>query len=157
MTGSAQGSSARGAGAGAPPANEATWEQINWDHVVEEVTRLQARIAKATQAGKWNKVQALQHLLTHSRSGKLVAVKRVTENTGKRTAGVDGKHCSMASAVERRGRKPYEFGSAVVSATGFNARSHSACIARSNMVGIPNGRFLPLLLGIYTRRSGSGW
>jgi RNA-directed DNA polymerase len=78
-------------GAGAPPDSDGTWEQINWDHVTTEVTRLQARIAKATQAGKWNKVQALQHLLTRSRSGKLLAVKRVTENAGKRTAGVDGK------------------------------------------------------------------
>jgi RNA-directed DNA polymerase len=91
MTGSTHGAQANGADAGAPPANEATWEQINWDQVVEEVTRLQARIAKATQAGRWNKVQALQHLLTHSRSGKLLAVRRVTENKGKRTAGVDGK------------------------------------------------------------------
>jgi len=33
----------------------------------------------------------LQRLLTRSRSGKLLAVKRVTENAGKKTAGVDGK------------------------------------------------------------------
>ena len=45
----------------------------------------------------------------------------------------------------------------MVSATGFNVRSHSACIALSSMVGMPNGRFLPLLLGMYTRRNGSGW
>jgi hypothetical protein len=35
-------------GAGAPPDSDGTWEQINWDHVTTEVTRLQARIAKAT-------------------------------------------------------------------------------------------------------------
>lgn len=91
MTVSTHVAQANGVDAGAPPTNEATWEQINWDQVVEEVTRLQARIAKATQAGKWNKVQALQHLLTHSRSGKLLTVRRVTENKGKKTAGVDGK------------------------------------------------------------------
>jgi hypothetical protein len=67
------------------------WDQTNWDQVTDEVTRLQVRIAKATQAGRWNKVQALQRLLTRSHSGKLLAVKRVTENKGKRTAGVDGK------------------------------------------------------------------
>ena len=78
-------------GTGAPPANEETWDQIKWDYVTEEVTRLQMRIAKATKAGRWNKVQALQRLLTRSRSGKLLAVKRVTENKGKRTAGVDGR------------------------------------------------------------------
>lgn len=91
MTVSAQAAEANGADAGAPPTNEATWEQIDWAQVVDEVTRLQERIAKATQAGKWNKVRALQHLLTRSRSGKLLAVRRVTENKGKRTAGVDGK------------------------------------------------------------------
>lgn len=91
MTGSAQTAEANGADAGAPPTNEAAWERIDWAQVVDEVTRLQARIAKATQAGKWNKVHALQHLLTRSRSGKLLAVRRVTENKGKRTAGVDGK------------------------------------------------------------------
>lgn len=76
---------------GAPPAFGVIWDQINWDQVIDEVTRLQVRIAKATQAGRWNKVHALQHLLTRSLSGKLLAVKRVTENAGKRTAGVDGK------------------------------------------------------------------
>ena len=79
------------ADAGAPPANDATWDQIDWSQVTEEVMRLQVRIAKATQVGRWNKVQALQRLLTRSRSGKLLAVKRVTENAGKRTAGVDGR------------------------------------------------------------------
>lgn len=50
----------------------------------------QARIVKATKEGRWGKVKALQRLLTHSFSGKALAVRRVTENRGKRTAGVDG-------------------------------------------------------------------
>jgi RNA-directed DNA polymerase len=54
------------------------------------VRRLQARIVKAVQAGRWGKVRALQHLLTHSFSGKALAVRRVTENDGKKTPGVDG-------------------------------------------------------------------
>jgi hypothetical protein len=53
------------------------------------VQRLQARIVKATQEERWGKVKALQHLLTHSFSGRALAVKRVTENAGKRTSGVD--------------------------------------------------------------------
>ena len=55
------------------------------------VRRLQARIVKATQDGKWGKVKALQHLLTHSFSGKALAVRRVTENQGQKTAGADGQ------------------------------------------------------------------
>src|SRR5215467_14420485 len=43
------------------------WHQINWCQAERQVRRLQARIAQATQAGKWGKVQALQRLLTHSR------------------------------------------------------------------------------------------
>jgi len=45
---------------------------------------------KALQAGQWGKVKALQQLLTHSFSGKALAIRRVTENQGKRTPGVDG-------------------------------------------------------------------
>jgi RNA-directed DNA polymerase len=67
------------------------WRQINWNQVHRNVRRLQARIVQATQAGRWNKVKALQRLLTHSFSGKALAVRRVTENSGHRTPGVDGE------------------------------------------------------------------
>lgn len=67
------------------------WHQINWRKAERTVRRLQARIAQATQARRWGKVKALQRLLTHSLSGKALAVRRVTENTGKRTPGVDGE------------------------------------------------------------------
>jgi RNA-directed DNA polymerase len=53
--------------------------------------RLQARIVKAVKQGRWNRVRALQRLLTRSRSAKLLAVARVTENDGKHTPGVDGE------------------------------------------------------------------
>jgi hypothetical protein len=57
-----------------------TWNGIDWVKVQRQVRRLQARIVKATQAGKHNKAKALQWLLTHSFSGKALAVKRVTAN-----------------------------------------------------------------------------
>jgi RNA-directed DNA polymerase len=65
------------------------WHAIEWQKVNKNVRRLQARIVKATQEGRWNKVKALQRLLTHSFSGKALAVRRVTENQGKNTPGVD--------------------------------------------------------------------
>src|SRR5215203_2522159 len=65
------------------------WDQIDWSKCERRVGRLQARIVKATRAGRWGKVKTLQRLLTHSFSGKAWAVKRVTENQGKRTPGVD--------------------------------------------------------------------
>ena len=65
------------------------WHSINWNKAHKIVNRLQARIVQATKAGKQNKVRALQRLLTRSFSGKALAVKRVTENQGKNTPGVD--------------------------------------------------------------------
>ncbi|MEO8924180.1 MAG: group II intron reverse transcriptase/maturase [Caldimonas sp.] len=67
------------------------WDQANWARIEAEVKRLQMRIAKAVREGRWGKAKALQHLLTRSHSGKMIAVKRVTENSGKRTPGVDGR------------------------------------------------------------------
>ena len=70
--------------------NEAAeWFAIDWPSVYRNVRRLQVRIVKAMKENRWNKVKALQRLLTHSYSGKVFAVRRVTENNGKRTPGVD--------------------------------------------------------------------
>jgi RNA-directed DNA polymerase len=84
---------------------------IDWQKAPENVRRLQARIVKATQEGKWGKVKALQRLLTHSFSAKVLAVKRVTENQGKRTAGVDGEiwdtPAKKAKAVQRLRQRGY--------------------------------------------------
>jgi len=86
---------------------------INWRKVNCNVRRLQARIVKATQEGRWGKVKALQHLLTHSFSGKALAVRRVTENSGKRTPGADRVLWSTPAAkidaihsLKQRGYKP---------------------------------------------------
>ena len=66
-----------------------TWKSIDWKSIKENVRRLQERIAKATQLGKYNKIKILQRLLTKSFSAMVLAVKRVTENKGKNTPGVD--------------------------------------------------------------------
>jgi RNA-directed DNA polymerase len=68
----------------------ASWSSINWENIKAEVNRLQMRIAKAIREGRRGKVKALQRLLTHSFNAKLLAIKRVTENSGKKTPGVDG-------------------------------------------------------------------
>lgn len=79
------------ASAGASFHKQVDWHSINWLAVHRTVSRLQARIVKARQEGRWGKVKALQHLLTHSFSARVLAIRRVTENQGKRTAGVDGE------------------------------------------------------------------
>lgn len=67
----------------------ASWNSIDWDKCEQWVRKLQLRIAKAQKEKRHNKVNALQHLLVTSFYAKALAVKRVTSNKGKRTAGVD--------------------------------------------------------------------
>ena len=82
-----QGAAARTAGASLY--SRCNWRQINWRQTHRSVRRLQIRIVKAEQAGKKRKVRALQRILTRSFGGRAIAVKRVTTNRGKQTAGVD--------------------------------------------------------------------
>lgn len=98
---------------GAPSLTDKVWLRANWHQIEEDVKRLQVRIAKATLEGRWGKVKALQRLLTRSYCSKMLAVKRVTENRGKRTPGVDGKIWSTpaaklkgAQALKHRGYRP---------------------------------------------------
>lgn len=74
----------------APSTLSETWDKIHWKQAQREVLRLQMRIAKATREKRHRKAKALQWLLTHSYHAKLLAVKRVTTNNGRNTAGVDG-------------------------------------------------------------------
>ena len=66
-----------------------SWHEIQWVKAYQVVARLQTRITKAAKAGEWRKVRALQRLLTKSSSAKALAVRRVTENQGRKTPGVD--------------------------------------------------------------------
>jgi RNA-directed DNA polymerase len=98
---------------GAAPRRPTDWHAIPWRQVEREVRRLQARIVQATQAGRWGKVRALQHLLTHSFSGKALAVRRVTENRGKDTPGVDhvrwrtpSQKAAAIHSLRQRGYRP---------------------------------------------------
>jgi RNA-directed DNA polymerase len=74
------------------------WNNIDWDKVEKHVNRLQTRIAKAVREGKWNLVKRVQYLLSQSHYAKLLAVKKVNQNRGKRTAGVDGEIWSSPEA-----------------------------------------------------------
>lgn len=80
---------------------ERQWKSIDWKKAEAEVNRLQARIAKATQENKWNTVKRLQYLLTHSYYAKVLAVRKVTTNKGKKTPGVDGVLWSTPAAKMR--------------------------------------------------------
>ncbi len=68
-----------------------SWNNINWNMVETHVNRLQVRITKAVIDKKWNLVKRLSYLLTHSHYAKLLAVRKVIQNKGKRTSGIDGE------------------------------------------------------------------
>jgi RNA-directed DNA polymerase len=98
---------------GAVSREAAEWYATNWQAINRNVRRLQVRIVQATKASRWGKVRALQRLLTHSYSGKVLAVRRVTENNGKKTPGVDKeiwdtpeKKIKAVLALKRRGYQP---------------------------------------------------
>jgi len=99
--------------AGAVPNSTVDWHSINWKKVYRTVRRLQARIVKAVREGKWHKVKALVYLLTHSFSGRALAILRVVSNSGAKTPGVDGilwntpeLKSAAFSALRRHGYQP---------------------------------------------------
>lgn len=81
------------------------WETIDWKNVENSVNRLQFRIAKATKEKKWYLVKRLQYLLTHSYYAKILAVKKVTTNKGKRTPGIDGEVWEESATKMRAARR----------------------------------------------------
>jgi RNA-directed DNA polymerase len=99
--------------AGAAPDIAPDWHSIHWKAVYCNVRRLQARIVKAVREGRWNKVKSLVYLLTHSFSGRALAILRVISNSGARTPGVDGILWNMPEAksaafrtLRRHGYRP---------------------------------------------------
>ena len=67
------------------------WNNIDWKKAENHVNRLQVRITKAVKEEKWYLVKRLEYLLIRSYYAKLLATRKTTQNTGKRTAGVDGE------------------------------------------------------------------
>ena len=72
------------------PGDAENWNSVIWKKVVRLVTRLQARIVKAVEAGDRRRIRGLQRLLRRSEAAKLMAVRRVTSNRGRKTPGIDG-------------------------------------------------------------------
>jgi RNA-directed DNA polymerase len=92
--------------------NMLKWETINWAEVEQFINKAQTRIAKAQAAGNRKLVRELQRMLTHSHYAKLWAIRKVTDNKGKRTAGVDnekwGTPAKKWQAVGKLNEKNYK-------------------------------------------------
>ncbi|WP_330114756.1 group II intron reverse transcriptase/maturase [Pseudomonas sp. JS3066] len=77
------------------------WHSLDWANIQVSVRKTQLKIAQATGEGNWRRVKRLQRLLTHSFHGRCLAVRRVTENRGRKTPGVDGATWATPSAKLR--------------------------------------------------------
>lgn len=97
--------------AGAAP-TQLKWSDLEWSGHKAVVKKLQVRIAKAVKENRWGKVKSLQRLLTASFSAKVLAVRKVTQNQGKNTPGVDGKilrsNREKAEVVTKLNRRDYQ-------------------------------------------------
>jgi RNA-directed DNA polymerase len=75
------------------------WDAIDWRTVEDDVRHLRQRIFTASKAGDLKRVRSLQKLMLRSRANTLLSVRRVTElNSGRKTAGVDGRVVSLPQA-----------------------------------------------------------
>lgn len=90
------------------------WHSIDWRRVNRNVREMQIKMVKFYRESNWRKVKAMQRSLTRSFSGRCLAVRRVTENQGKRTAGIDGelwnkpetKWLAISKLKQQHGYKP---------------------------------------------------
>jgi RNA-directed DNA polymerase len=112
-------------------ADKIWWHYIDWGAVNHTVKSLQIRIAKAVTAGQWRKVKSLQWLASHNNAAKLLAVRRVTENQGKHTAGIDGQTWPSAPAKQRAVEQ-------------LQSKGYQAKAVRRIYIPKPNGKKRPL-------------
>jgi RNA-directed DNA polymerase len=71
--------------------NNVEWKYINWRKVERYIFKLQKRIFQASSNGNFQLVRKLQRTLRRSYYARLLATRKVTQdNSGKKTAGVDG-------------------------------------------------------------------
>lgn len=83
------------------PLDASLWLRTDWHKVNRNVKRIQHHIVQALKAESWRKVRQLQRLSARSLSAKLLAIKRVTENRGSRTPGVDGVTWQTSAAQSK--------------------------------------------------------
>ncbi|MCC5655399.1 reverse transcriptase N-terminal domain-containing protein [Nostoc sp. XA013] len=69
-----------------------SWVALPWKKFRRNLFRLQKRVYKAVQVGDKRKARSLQKLILKSTSARFLAIRQISQlNTGKKTAGIDGK------------------------------------------------------------------
>jgi RNA-directed DNA polymerase len=77
-----------------------SWKNLPWKRFRRDLFRLQRRVFKAIREGDKRRARSLQKLILKSTAARLLAVRQVTQlNSGKKTAGIDGK--ASLSSEER--------------------------------------------------------
>ena len=72
--------------------NSESWKNLPWKKFQKDLFRLQRRVWKAVRARDMQKARSLQKLILRSVAARFLAIRQVTQlNTGKKTAGIDGK------------------------------------------------------------------
>lgn len=88
------------------------WHSIDWKAVTLFVSKAQSRIAQATKDENFRRAARLQRGLVRSWQAKALAVRKVTTNQGKRTAGTDRELWDTPlqkwKAIERLGQRGYK-------------------------------------------------
>jgi RNA-directed DNA polymerase len=99
--------------AGAASRARVPWQAIAGQPGHQHVRRLQGRLVKACQAGRWGQGPAWPRLLPHARSGSAIAGQRRTAKPGTRTPGRDGtlwdtpaKQAQALHPRRQRGSRP---------------------------------------------------
>ena len=109
------------------------WKVIDINVIALSVKKLQNRIVNAKIANRTRMVKKLQSLLVKSLHAKILAVKRVSENKGKNTAGVDGQ--LLDSSIKK---------SQCVNDLSINLKDYKAMPLKRIEIPKKNGKMRPL-------------
>lgn len=71
--------------------NNMRYSEIKWENCYKEILKMQRKICAAWIKGEYKEAIRLQNILVSTFEARAVAVRKVTTNTGAKTAGVDNQ------------------------------------------------------------------